>query len=110
GIATPDVAFFGEKDYQQLMVIRRMVRDLCMGVVIEGVETVREADGLALSSRNTYLGQEQRHRARALSGSIAEIVRKLAAGSRDFVELEAHGGSLLVAAGLQPDYFEIRDE
>src|SRR5699024_848206 len=71
---------------------------------------MREADGLALSSRNTYLDQDQRHRARALSEALADGVRQLAAGNRDFSGLEARGRALLVSAGLQPDYFEIRDD
>ena len=60
GLVRPDVAVFGEKDYQQLVLIRRMVADLCLGVDVVGAETVREPDGLALSSRNRYLDAEQR--------------------------------------------------
>ena len=70
GLVRPDVAVFGEKDYQQLTLIRRMVEDLCMGVEVVGAETVREADGLALSSRNRYLDGDQRWQAAALSRTL----------------------------------------
>ena len=70
GLVRPDVAVFGEKDYQQLVLIRRMVADLCMGVDVVGAETVREHDGLALSSRNRYLDEDQRWRATALSRTL----------------------------------------
>ncbi len=70
GLVRPDVAVFGQKDYQQLTLIRRMVRDLCLGIEIVGAETVREPDGLALSSRNRYLDVEQRRAAVALSRAL----------------------------------------
>jgi pantoate--beta-alanine ligase len=70
GLVRPDVAVFGQKDYQQLALIRRMVSDLCMGIEIVGAETVREADGLALSSRNQYLDAGQRQVAVALSRAL----------------------------------------
>ena len=70
GLVRPDVAVFGEKDYQQLALIRRMVADLCMGVDVVGAETVREPDGLALSSRNRYLDTEQHAHALALSRAL----------------------------------------
>ncbi len=71
GLVDPDLAFFGQKDYQQLVLIRRMVADLCMGVEVVGVETVREYDGLALSSRNRYLGEGERRLALTLSEALA---------------------------------------
>ncbi|KEZ77675.1 pantoate--beta-alanine ligase [Salinisphaera hydrothermalis] len=107
-IVQPDAAFFGEKDYQQLAVIKRMVADLCMDVAVEGVPTVRDADGLAYSSRNNYLDNAQRRQALALSAAIADVVERLAAGQRDFRALEARGWAQLVDGGFDPDYFEIR--
>jgi pantoate--beta-alanine ligase len=71
GLVHPDLAFFGQKDYQQLVLVRRMVADLCMGVEVVGVETVREHDGLARSSRNRYLAPEERRAALALSAALA---------------------------------------
>ncbi len=103
----PDVAYFGQKDAQQVAVIRRMVRDLDIPVRIEVLPTVREADGLAMSSRNAYLDPRERERATALSralGVAEEAVRRenLAAG------LEA-GRAELRAADVEPEYFEARD-
>lgn len=107
-LVRPDHAFFGEKDFQQLGVIRRMVEDLCMGVQITGVPTVREADGLARSSRNQYLSVEQRQRAPTLAAALADCAERLAAGERDFAALEACGWAALTDAGFEPDYFEVR--
>lgn len=107
-LVRPQRAYFGEKDFQQLAVIRRLVTDLCLGVDIVGVPTTREPDGLALSSRNQYLTAEQRSRAPALAAALAECRDRLAAGERDFEAIAAHGRQRLVAAGLEPDYFEIR--
>ena len=104
----PDRAFFGEKDFQQLAVIRRLVDDLCMRVDIVGVPTVREADGLALSSRNQYLQAEERKRAPALAAALEDCKARLAEGERDFAALEARGRAAIDAAGLETDYFEIR--
>jgi pantoate--beta-alanine ligase len=70
GLVRPDVAVFGQKDYQQLVLVRRMVRDLCLGIEVVGAETVREPDGLALSSRNRYLDAGQREAATALSRAL----------------------------------------
>ena len=80
GLVRPDVAIFGQKDYQQLTLIRRMVRDLCLGIEIVGAETVREADGLALSSRNRYLDAEQRRVAVALSRALMAAQQRAAYG------------------------------
>lgn len=107
-IVRPDAAFFGEKDYQQLAVIRRMVADLCLGVDIRGVPIVRDEDGLALSSRNQYLTPDERKQALTLSGAIADCVDDLKRGGRDFRSLEARGWSQLTDAGFDPDYFEVR--
>lgn len=107
-IVRPDIAFFGEKDFQQLAIVRRMSADLCCGVDIAGVPTVRDADGLALSSRNQYLAGDERQRALALPAAIADCVTALRRGERDFRSLEARGWSQLTDASFDPDYFEIR--
>ncbi len=105
--AAPDVAMFGQKDYQQLQVVTRMARDLDIPVRIVGVPTVREADGLALSSRNVYLGQEDRAAApelhRALSGAAATI----ADGENVLAAVDA-ARRAVIAAGFQLDYLEAR--
>ena len=104
----PDIAVFGEKDFQQLLILRRMVEDLGMPVQMLGVPTVREADGLALSSRNSYLSAEQRTRAPALYHTLRETAAAVKGGRRDFAELERAGGERLQEAGLEPDYLSIR--
>ncbi len=105
----PDFAVFGEKDYQQLMVIRRMVRDLDLPVEIVAGPTVREPDGLALSSRNAYLDSAQRQTAGKLNVILQEAARALAKGARaDAVEAEAV--AMLGGLGFDPvDYVEVRD-
>lgn len=107
-IVRPDVAVFGRKDYQQLVIIRRMVEDLCIPVRIEGVDTVREPDGLAMSSRNAYLTADERVRAPELHGALAEAAARLRAGEDDFAAVEAAGRARLEAAGMRPDYFAVR--
>lgn len=104
----PDVAVFGEKDWQQLVVIRRMVADLDFPVEIVGVPTVREPDGLALSSRNGYLSTEERAMAPALYATLRATAERLRAGERDYTVLEAAAKTRLETAGFRPDYFEIR--
>jgi pantoate--beta-alanine ligase len=108
--AVPDIACFGEKDYQQLQVIRRMVRDLDLAVRIEGVPTVREADGLALSSRNRYLAPDERRRAVALFRVLSIIAAEVGAGRRPIDAALAWGRGELGAAGFAPvDYLAICD-
>jgi pantoate--beta-alanine ligase len=102
----PDRAFFGEKDYQQLMLVRRMVRDLGQPVQVVPVPTVREPDGLALSSRNVLLSPTERERARTLSAAL--MAGRDAAGSADAV-LAAAGAVLAAADGVEVEYLELRD-
>jgi len=104
----PDLAVFGEKDYQQLLVIRRMVRDLCLQTEILGVPTVREPDGVAMSSRNRYLTEEERACAPGLVRSLNWVVGEIRSGVRSYSELESEAECLLHEAGLNPDYVRIR--
>ncbi|KAB5618770.1 MULTISPECIES: pantoate--beta-alanine ligase [Pseudomonas] len=104
----PDLAVFGEKDYQQLAVIRAMVRDLNMPIQIIGEPTVRAEDGLALSSRNGYLNAEQRAAAPALYQALGQLAEGIRRGRRDFAALLDEGQAKLVAAGFRPDYLEVR--
>ena len=108
-IVQPDVAVFGEKDYQQLMLIRKMVQDLCMPVEIVGAPTVRAEDGLALSSRNRYLSPDERRVAPLLNQTLRQCREAMASGCGDHRELEAEAKLALTEAGFKPDYFEIRD-
>lgn len=104
-----DVALFGEKDYQQLQVIRRMVRDLDIPVEIEGVPTVRESDGLAMSSRNAYLTPEERAVAPELHRTLAEMAERLAAGAA-LADQVAWGRQRLLGTGFSAiDYLSVRD-
>lgn len=103
----PDVALFGEKDYQQLQVISALNRDLDLGVEIVGMPTIREADGLAMSSRNTYLSAEDRVRALSLSKALFEMQRAAASGERSVASLIALGTRQLENTKL--DYLEVRD-
>jgi pantoate--beta-alanine ligase len=104
----PDVALFGEKDYQQLAVIRRMTADLGLSVRIVGAPTMRETDGLAMSSRNQYLSKEDRRRAGELYATLQWTAEQLKSGRRDFGELSKEGQSRLVKAGFNPQYLDIR--
>ncbi|ANY90050.1 MULTISPECIES: pantoate--beta-alanine ligase [Pseudomonas] len=104
----PDLAVFGEKDFQQLAVIRAMVRDLNMPIQIIGEPTVRAEDGLALSSRNGYLSPEQRAAAPALYRTLKTMAEAITKGQRDYPALIAEGQAQLVAAGFRPDYLEVR--
>jgi pantoate--beta-alanine ligase len=108
-IVDPDVAIFGEKDFQQLTVIRRMVADLCLRVEIVGAPTVRESDGLAMSSRNQYLGPEERRLAPTIYRQLQQAVAALQAGVRDYARIEGDGRAALDGAGFRTDYFSIRD-
>jgi pantoate--beta-alanine ligase len=105
----PDVAVFGEKDYQQLLVVRRLSRDLDLGVDVLGVPTVREADGLALSSRNAYLTPESRKVAAQLNRVLLDVAERAGAGV-PVPQAEAEGAAALIRAGFdRVDYVAIRD-
>ena len=102
-----DVAVFGEKDYQQLMIVRRMVEDLHIPTAILSASTFREADGLAMSSRNRYLTEEDRRRAPAVHAALGAATEALRGGSRDYAAILAEGERALAAAGFRPNYFEV---
>ncbi|ALP52449.1 pantoate--beta-alanine ligase [Candidatus Tenderia electrophaga] len=104
----PQAALFGEKDFQQLLVIRRMAADLCFPVEIIAVPTVRAADGLALSSRNAYLNETERALAPGLYQTLRRAADSLLQGERDFEGLQRAGLKALNAAGFDAEYFAIR--
>ncbi len=108
-IICPDVAVFGEKDFQQLSIVRKMVVDLCMPIEIVGVATARDADGLAKSSRNGYLSEQQRSIAPALHQVLLNCREAIACGFDNFLQLESHARMKLFEAGFNTDYFSIRD-
>jgi pantoate--beta-alanine ligase len=107
-MAQPDAAYFGQKDAQQALVIRRLVRDLDIPVEIEVVPTVREPDGLAMSSRNVYLTEEERERALGLSRALEAADREVAAGRRDAQSVLGAASRELEARGIDPEYLELR--
>lgn len=106
-IVQPDFAVFGEKDFQQLTIIRHMVRDLCIPVNIIGVQTGRAEDGLALSSRNGYLSDKERQIAPALYQALHNAADKIKAGERNYAEVESSAQQQLSEAGFTPDYFHV---
>jgi pantoate--beta-alanine ligase len=103
----PDMAFFGEKDFQQLKVVARMARDLDLGVKVIGATTVRERDGLAMSSRNVYLSADERATATVLYRAMKATAKRLRAGD-DFAIAVAGGAAMITEAGFALDYFEAR--
>jgi pantoate--beta-alanine ligase len=107
-LVTPDVAVFGQKDYQQQVIIRRMTEDLGLPIEIVVAPTVREEDGLAKSSRNQYLTEEERRVAPALYRTLENVAKDLQAGRRNYAELEQQAMQELEAEGFVPDYLAIR--
>ena len=106
-LVQPDYACFGEKDFQQLQVVKTMARDLSIPVEIIGVPTMREVSGLAMSSRNGYLSTEERQTAPVLFNTLKHCAQQLENGNKDFATLESEAKSALEDAGLKPDYFSI---
>jgi len=104
----PDMAVFGEKDFQQLIVIRRMVNELSMPIEIVGAPTVREKDGLAMSSRNGYLDKQQRKIAPGLYAELQAISEAITKGSRNYKAMEKLAAEKLNKAGFETDYIAIR--
>ena len=104
----PHAAVFGEKDYQQLLVIRQMVRDLHMDIEILMVETIREPDGLAMSSRNNYLTPDERKQAAALYKTLDDARRAVRQGDHDYQAIGTRSIEALGIAGFRPEYFAIR--
>jgi pantoate--beta-alanine ligase len=107
-IVQPSIAVFGKKDYQQLMVVRQMVSQLALPIKILGGETVRSGEGLALSSRNAYLSDEQRVEALRLSQTLKSLIAGWQAGGRDIAALEASAMAQLREHGWEPDYIALR--
>ncbi len=108
-IVRPDFACFGEKDFQQLAVIKQMTEDLCLGAEIIGVQTVRELDGLAMSSRNALLTMDERQRAPVLARTMRWISSQIRGGRNDYDSVIEDAEDQLRAAGLRPDEIFIRD-
>jgi pantoate--beta-alanine ligase len=108
-IVTPDVAFFGAKDAQQVAVVRRMARDLDLPVRLAVIGTVREDDGLAMSSRNVLLSAAERERAAALPEALRAVQALAAAGQRDPERLREAGHTAMAARGVAPEYLALVD-
>ena len=104
----PDVALFGEKDYQQVLVIKRMAKDLCFPIRILGMPIVRESDGLAMSSRNAYLSPAERALAPVIYRTLQQSAIRLRQPGVNFAQVEAEGMQILQQAGLRPEYFSVR--
>ncbi len=107
-LTQPDVAYFGQKDAQQALVVRKLVRDLDFPVRIEVCPTVRERDGLAMSSRNAYLSPDERQRALALSRALRAAEERVAQGEHEAGAVLAAAGAELEGAGIEPEYLELR--
>jgi pantoate--beta-alanine ligase len=108
-IVQPDIAVFGKKDFQQLTIIEKMVEDLCMPIDIIGIETARDVDGLALSSRNGYLSKQERAIAPFIHATLQELREAVACGFDNYFDLEQHAREKLKNIGFEPDYVSVRD-
>ena len=109
-IVQPKVAVFGKKDYQQLMIVKHMVRQLALPIEIIGCDTSRAEDGLALSSRNGYLDASERDRARQLFAMLSQVVAAIRAGRRDFSAIEAETMKIMLENQWRPDYIAVRKQ
>ncbi len=109
GIAAPDIAYFGLKDFQQVAVIRRLVADLALPIEIRALPTIREPDGLAMSSRNRYLDRDERDRARAIFHGLRDAADLYAAGERDQRRLLEVARAVMADAGIDVEFVELRD-
>jgi len=108
-LVQPNQAVFGEKDYQQLAIVRRMTDDLCLPIDIIGVPTVREPNGLAMSSRNGRLSDSERENARVIYSELQSVKAQILAGNSGYESMCVEAVNELRAAGLEPDYFVVRD-
>ena len=108
-IVAPDLAVFGAKDFQQLAIIRTMVEDLCWPIEIQAGDIVRESDGLAMSSRNSFITAKERPKANQLFHSLSHVAERIAEGEKDYAALEAQARQDIEAAGFKPDYVTICD-
>jgi len=108
-IVHPDAAFFGLKDYQQFLVIRKLTHDLAFDIAIHGIETHREKSGLAMSSRNNYLSQQHRKQAANLYRCLQSCAEQIQQGNAEFQQLEKAAKQELKQASLEPDYFQVCD-
>ena len=106
-LVQPELAVFGEKDYQQLLVVRRMTEDLNLPVEVVGAMTARESNGLAMSSRNNYLSDDERQQASLIFQLMNETAKRIIDGSKNYQELEADAKKTLVNEGFVPDYYSI---
>ncbi|HEY0963401.1 MAG TPA: pantoate--beta-alanine ligase [Pseudomonadales bacterium] len=106
-MAQPDTAFFGLKDFQQFHIISRMVADLCIPIELHGIPTVREASGLAMSSRNGYLTADERTRAASLYATLRDCAARIERGNHDYAALESEACAMLATAGLRADYVHV---
>lgn len=107
-IVQPDVAVFGEKDFQQLVIVRRLVQDLCMPIEIVGAPTIRDHDGLAFSSRNRYLSARERNLAPRLHDMLKAAKKRILEGERNYVSIQDAAVQELLRTGFAPDYFTVR--